>query len=139
MFSGAGKTVSAKYIMRYFATADGNDSDQVKAKAEGSGMTEVEEQILGRQTPPRLVHIETKPYIDFFAKLPTLSWRPLVTLKQLETITHPDLENTLRYLKRHRNITLNLANINVFSRSNSMSRLILSVPRSEHTYWNVPD
>ncbi|KAI8583474.1 hypothetical protein K450DRAFT_223883 [Umbelopsis ramanniana AG] len=44
--SGAGKTVSAKYIMRYFATADGNDNDQVKAKAEGSGMTEVEEQIL---------------------------------------------------------------------------------------------
>jgi hypothetical protein len=34
--------------MRYFATADGNDSDAVKLKAEGSGMTEVEEQILGK-------------------------------------------------------------------------------------------
>jgi hypothetical protein len=46
--------------MRYFATADGNDSDEVKAKAEGSGMTEVEEQILGKETPPRLYHFETK-------------------------------------------------------------------------------
>ncbi|KAF9579807.1 Myosin type-2 heavy chain 1 [Lunasporangiospora selenospora] len=37
--SGAGKTVSAKFIMRYFATADGGESAK-------SGMSEVEEQIL---------------------------------------------------------------------------------------------
>ena len=44
--SGAGKTVSAKYIMRYFATADDQESVG-KSKKSGSGMTEVEEQILG--------------------------------------------------------------------------------------------
>ncbi|KAI9496210.1 P-loop containing nucleoside triphosphate hydrolase protein [Zychaea mexicana] len=43
--SGAGKTVSAKYIMRYFATADDQESVG-KKKKEGGGMTEVEEQIL---------------------------------------------------------------------------------------------
>ncbi|KAI7889170.1 P-loop containing nucleoside triphosphate hydrolase protein, partial [Mucor mucedo] len=41
--SGAGKTVSAKYIMRYFATAD---DQEVQGKKQKSGMTEVEEQIL---------------------------------------------------------------------------------------------
>ncbi|KAI9249910.1 P-loop containing nucleoside triphosphate hydrolase protein [Helicostylum pulchrum] len=41
--SGAGKTVSAKYIMRYFATADDQESQGKKQKL---GMTEVEEQIL---------------------------------------------------------------------------------------------
>ncbi|KAI7905951.1 P-loop containing nucleoside triphosphate hydrolase protein [Cokeromyces recurvatus] len=44
--SGAGKTVSAKYIMRYFATADDQETtNKKKRKAEGM-MTEVEEQIL---------------------------------------------------------------------------------------------
>ncbi|KAL0080699.1 P-loop containing nucleoside triphosphate hydrolase protein [Phycomyces blakesleeanus] len=43
--SGAGKTVSAKYIMRYFAMADDQDSKGKKLKTSGS-MTEVEEQIL---------------------------------------------------------------------------------------------
>ncbi|KAG0172475.1 Myosin type-2 heavy chain 1 [Apophysomyces sp. BC1034] len=43
--SGAGKTVSAKYIMRYFATADDQESGGKRQKANG-GMTEVEEQIL---------------------------------------------------------------------------------------------
>ncbi|CEG63412.1 Putative YOR326Wp-like protein (Fragment) [Rhizopus microsporus] len=43
--SGAGKTVSAKYIMRYFATADDQESMGKKQKS-GGGMTEVEEQIL---------------------------------------------------------------------------------------------
>lgn len=46
--SGAGKTVSAKYIMRYFATADDQEGMGKKQK-EGGGMTEVEEQILGKQ------------------------------------------------------------------------------------------
>ncbi|CAO3661347.1 unnamed protein product [Rhizopus stolonifer] len=41
--SGAGKTVSAKYIMRYFATADDQDGRKQKST---SGMTAVEEQIL---------------------------------------------------------------------------------------------
>ncbi|KAF9937697.1 Myosin type-2 heavy chain 1 [Mortierella antarctica] len=41
--SGAGKTVSAKFIMRYFATAD--DSDR-GADASKAGMSETEEQIL---------------------------------------------------------------------------------------------
>lgn len=44
--SGAGKTVSAKYIMRYFATADDQELQGKKQKSNG-GMTEVEEQILG--------------------------------------------------------------------------------------------
>ncbi|CAO3584909.1 unnamed protein product [Absidia cylindrospora] len=44
--SGAGKTVSAKYIMRYFATADDQESTG-KRKKMGGSMTEVEEQILG--------------------------------------------------------------------------------------------
>lgn len=45
--SGAGKTVSAKYIMRYFATAD--DKETIgKAKHSDGAMTEVEEQILGK-------------------------------------------------------------------------------------------
>ncbi|KAI8877643.1 hypothetical protein K501DRAFT_337295 [Backusella circina FSU 941] len=43
--SGAGKTVSAKYIMRYFATADDQEISLKKNKSEGT-MTEVEEQIL---------------------------------------------------------------------------------------------
>ncbi|KAF7725836.1 Myosin type-2 heavy chain 1 [Apophysomyces ossiformis] len=43
--SGAGKTVSAKYIMRYFATADDQEAVGKKRKEDG-GMTEVEEQIL---------------------------------------------------------------------------------------------
>ncbi|CEP14736.1 hypothetical protein [Parasitella parasitica] len=42
--SGAGKTVSAKYIMRYFATADDKEASGKQAK--GETMTEVEEQIL---------------------------------------------------------------------------------------------
>jgi myosin-5 len=45
--SGAGKTVSAKYIMRYFATADDQEMSHKKNKSEGT-MTEVEEQILGK-------------------------------------------------------------------------------------------
>ncbi|KAF7730180.1 Myosin type-2 heavy chain 1 [Apophysomyces ossiformis] len=43
--SGAGKTVSAKYIMRYFATADDKEATGKNSKS-GEGMTEVEEQIL---------------------------------------------------------------------------------------------
>ncbi|ORZ05110.1 P-loop containing nucleoside triphosphate hydrolase protein, partial [Absidia repens] len=43
--SGAGKTVSAKYIMRYFATADDKEATGKLAK-NNQGMTEVEEQIL---------------------------------------------------------------------------------------------
>ena len=44
--SGAGKTVSAKYIMRYFATADDQESTG-KVKKDNGSLTEVEEQILG--------------------------------------------------------------------------------------------
>jgi len=44
--SGAGKTVSATHIMRYFATADDQESGKVKDVAQG--MTEVEEQIMGK-------------------------------------------------------------------------------------------
>ncbi|KAG2221465.1 hypothetical protein INT45_005006 [Circinella minor] len=44
--SGAGKTVSAKYIMRYFATADDKETVGKKSKNGESAMTEVEEQIL---------------------------------------------------------------------------------------------
>ncbi|KAI8991579.1 P-loop containing nucleoside triphosphate hydrolase protein [Mycotypha africana] len=46
--SGAGKTVSAKYIMRYFATADDQEAAAGPGRREKSntGMTEVEEQIL---------------------------------------------------------------------------------------------
>ncbi|GAA6049040.1 hypothetical protein JCM3770_005453 [Rhodotorula araucariae] len=43
--SGAGKTVSAKYIMRYFATVD-DPNKPGKKKSTSSGMSEVEEQIL---------------------------------------------------------------------------------------------
>lgn len=46
--SGAGKTVSAKYIMRYFATADDKETVGKISKDSGAGMTEVEEQILGK-------------------------------------------------------------------------------------------
>ncbi|KAF9995850.1 Myosin type-2 heavy chain 1, partial [Modicella reniformis] len=41
--SGAGKTVSAKFIMRYFATADDKDRGTTSSK---TGMSETEEQIL---------------------------------------------------------------------------------------------
>ncbi|KAF7723875.1 Myosin type-2 heavy chain 1 [Apophysomyces ossiformis] len=44
--SGAGKTVSAKFIMRYFATADDKEAVGKVAKNSAGGMTEVEEQIL---------------------------------------------------------------------------------------------
>jgi myosin-5 len=55
VISGAGKTVSAKYIMRYFATADDKESSGKKKKADTGGMTEVEEQILGRQLSLHIV------------------------------------------------------------------------------------
>lgn len=48
MVSGAGKTVSAKYIMRYFATADDKEAVGKKSKKGAGAMTEVEEQILGK-------------------------------------------------------------------------------------------
>ncbi|KAI9478230.1 MAG: P-loop containing nucleoside triphosphate hydrolase protein [Benjaminiella poitrasii] len=44
--SGAGKTVSAKYIMRYFATADDQETTNKKKRRPDGMMTEVEEQIL---------------------------------------------------------------------------------------------
>ncbi|KAL7314137.1 Myosin type-2 heavy chain 1 [Mucor circinelloides] len=44
--SGAGKTVSAKFIMRYFATADDQEASGKKKKKSDGSMTEVEEQIL---------------------------------------------------------------------------------------------
>ena len=44
--SGAGKTVSAKYIMRYFATRESPDQPGRRAKGVADTMSETEEQIL---------------------------------------------------------------------------------------------
>ncbi|KOS17928.1 Myosin-2A [Escovopsis weberi] len=44
--SGAGKTVSAKYIMRYFATRESPDSPGARVKRGSETMSETEEQIL---------------------------------------------------------------------------------------------
>ena len=44
--SGAGKTVSAKYIMRYFATRESPDQPGKRAKGLSDAMSETEEQIL---------------------------------------------------------------------------------------------
>lgn len=44
--SGAGKTVSAKYIMRYFATRESPDQPGKRAKGIADTMSETEEQIL---------------------------------------------------------------------------------------------
>ncbi|KAI9750464.1 MAG: hypothetical protein M4579_006454 [Chaenotheca gracillima] len=44
--SGAGKTVSAKYIMRYFATRESPDQPGKRIKGKGDAMSETEEQIL---------------------------------------------------------------------------------------------
>ena len=44
--SGAGKTVSAKYIMRYFATRESPDQPGKRAKGISDAMSETEEQIL---------------------------------------------------------------------------------------------
>ena len=44
--SGAGKTVSAKYIMRYFATRESPDHPGKRAKGIADAMSETEEQIL---------------------------------------------------------------------------------------------
>ncbi len=44
--SGAGKTVSAKYIMRYFATRESPDQPGKRAKGVADTMSETEEQIL---------------------------------------------------------------------------------------------
>lgn len=44
--SGAGKTVSAKYIMRYFATRDSPEHPGKRAKGRADAMSETEEQIL---------------------------------------------------------------------------------------------
>jgi len=44
--SGAGKTVSAKYIMRYFATRESPDKKAARAKKGPESMSETEEQIL---------------------------------------------------------------------------------------------
>jgi myosin-5 len=43
--SGAGKTVSAKYVMRYFATRESPDAPK-RSKGKGDSMSETEEQIL---------------------------------------------------------------------------------------------
>jgi myosin-5 len=44
--SGAGKTVSAKYVMRYFATRESPDSASSKRQRGTTAMTQTEEQIL---------------------------------------------------------------------------------------------
>ncbi|KAH8174246.1 myosin head (motor domain) domain-containing protein [Sarocladium implicatum] len=44
--SGAGKTVSAKYIMRYFATREAPDDNGTRTKRGAEAMSETEEQIL---------------------------------------------------------------------------------------------
>ncbi|KAI0123511.1 myosin-2 [Xylariales sp. AK1849] len=44
--SGAGKTVSAKYIMRYFATRESPDNPGARVKKGADAMSETEEQIL---------------------------------------------------------------------------------------------
>ncbi|RDA84679.1 hypothetical protein CP532_3516 [Ophiocordyceps camponoti-leonardi (nom. inval.)] len=44
--SGAGKTVSAKYIMRYFATRESPDNPGARSKRGAESMSETEEQIL---------------------------------------------------------------------------------------------
>src|SRR5277367_5134371 len=44
--SGAGKTVSAKYIMRYFATREAPDQPGTRTKRGVEAMSETEEQIL---------------------------------------------------------------------------------------------
>lgn len=44
--SGAGKTVSAKYIMRYFATRESPDNPGARSRKGAEGMSETEEQIL---------------------------------------------------------------------------------------------
>ncbi|KAI1339010.1 putative myosin MYO2 [Xylariaceae sp. FL0016] len=44
--SGAGKTVSAKYIMRYFATRESPDNPGSRSKKGSEAMSETEEQIL---------------------------------------------------------------------------------------------
>jgi myosin-5 len=44
--SGAGKTVSAKYIMRYFATRESPDNPGGRSKRGSESMSETEEQIL---------------------------------------------------------------------------------------------
>lgn len=44
--SGAGKTVSAKYIMRYFATRESPDNPGARSKRGAEAMSETEEQIL---------------------------------------------------------------------------------------------
>jgi myosin V len=44
--SGAGKTVSAKYIMRYFATRESPDNPGSRSKKGGEAMSKTEEQIL---------------------------------------------------------------------------------------------
>lgn len=60
--SGAGKTVSAKYIMRYFATADDQESTGKRQKMDGL-MTEVEEQILGKRLVVVVVKYQGDHYI----------------------------------------------------------------------------
>jgi len=44
--SGAGKTVSAKYIMRYFATREPPDQPGIRSRGRADTMSETEEQIL---------------------------------------------------------------------------------------------
>ncbi|KAG0166747.1 Myosin type-2 heavy chain 1 [Apophysomyces sp. BC1015] len=68
--SGAGKTVSAKFIMRYFATADDKETVGKVSKSGSGGMTEVEEQILAKPTlsvPPSA----TNPIMESFGNAKT--------------------------------------------------------------------
>ncbi|CAG8705556.1 34749_t:CDS:10, partial [Gigaspora margarita] len=44
--SGAGKTVNARFIMRYFASVDDKEKPQTGKPNSGSGMSEVEEQLM---------------------------------------------------------------------------------------------
>jgi ABC-type dipeptide/oligopeptide/nickel transport system ATPase component len=95
--SGAGKTVSAKYIMRYFATADDKESSGKKKKTDTGGMTEVEEQILGKLPFFTLLTIYASiDSLSNFSQLPIQLWKHLVMQRRLETITRRVLANTLR-------------------------------------------
>lgn len=91
VFSGAGKTVSATHIMRYFATADDKESGKIKDATQG--MTEVEEQIMGKNRNRFRMKTSNSLLVK---QLQIQLWKHSVTQKPQEIITVQDSVNILR-------------------------------------------
>lgn len=96
--SGAGKTVSARYAMRYFATvskSSGNTRVEDKVLA-SNPITEVRRCVAIQSTLGDVCHLDTHHMNVCFAQITSYVHRLLATQRRPETITAVALGNILR-------------------------------------------